>query len=347
VSIDNTAMRVTIHDVAADAGVSAMTVSRVINESPRVSADTRRRVQISIAKLGYVPNRLARSLIQRKTAAFGVIVPDVANPFFTLIVRGVERVAWRAGYHVILCDTQGDLERERGYVEDMISFQVEGVLIAPVGDGSKPHLRLLMRNGVPFVLIDRSIAGFDGDLVQGDSIAGARQLVTHLIDLGHRRIGMLREGLEVSTARDRLQGYREAIASGGLPFDEALVASSSAIDPGVAKESTFQLLDLPEPPTAIFAVNNIAVVGVVEAARDRELDIPRDLALVCFDDIEHISRIYPFLTVMAQPAETFGTIATQLLLDRLGSGVAERRRMVVLPADLIIRLSSGAASQVA
>jgi LacI family transcriptional regulator len=341
------AMRVTLHDVAADAGVSAMTVSRVINESPRVSAETRRRVQVSIAKLGYVPNRLARSLIQRKTGAFGVIVPDVANPFFTLIVRGVEQVAWRAGYHVILCDTQGDLDRERGYLEDMVSFQVEGVLIAPVGDGSKPQLRLLTRNGVPFVLIDRSISGFDGDLVQGDSITGARQLVQHLIDLGHRRIGMVTEGLEVSTARDRLQGYREGLANGNLPFDEALVANSSAIDPAVARESTFKLLDLADPPTAIFAVNNIAVIGVVEAARARELDIPRDLALVCFDDIEHVSRIHPFLTVMAQPAETFGTIATQLLLDRLGSRIAERRRVVVLPADLVVRQSSGAALEVA
>ena len=314
-------MRVTIHDVAEDAGVSAMTVSRVINDSPRVSTETRRRVQASVAKLGYVPNRLARSLIQRKTGAFGVIVPDVANPFFTLIVRGVERVAWRAGYHVILCDTQGDLDRERGYLEDMVSFQVEGVLIAPVGDGSRPHLRLLTRNSVPFVLIDRSIAGFDCDLVQGDSIAGANQLVKHLIELGHRRIGMVTEGLDVSTARDRLQGYRDALVSSGLAFDEA--------------------------PTAIFAVNNIAVVGVIEAARDRGLEIPRDLALVCFDDIEHVSRIYPFLTVMAQPAETFGTIATQLLLDHLGSRVAQRRRTVVLPADFIVRESSGAASEVA
>src|SRR6266540_4199166 len=113
--MSNTGMRVTIHDVATHAGVSAMTVSRVINESPRVSAETRRRVQASIAKLGYVPNRLARSLIQRKTRSFGVIVPDVANPFFTLIVRGIERLAWRAGYHVILCVSQGGLDRERGY----------------------------------------------------------------------------------------------------------------------------------------------------------------------------------------------------------------------------------------
>jgi LacI family transcriptional regulator len=335
-------MKVTIHDVASHAGVSAMTVSRVINESPRVSADTRRRVQASITQLGYVPNRLARGLIQRKTGALGVIVPDVANPFFTLVVRGVEQVAWRAGYHVILCDTQGDLERERGYLEDMVAFQVEGVLIAPVGDRSRPQLRLLTRNNVPFVLIDRSIAGFDGDLVQGDSVVGARQLVEHLIELGHRRIGMITETADVSTARDRVQGYRDALEGAGVEFDPDLVAESSAIDPDAACEATLRLLALPEPPTAVFAVNNIAVIGVVEAARQQGLEIPSDLALVCFDDIEHVSRLYPFITVMAQPAEAFGTIATQLLLDRLGSRVDHKRRIVVLPADFIIRESSGA-----
>src|SRR6266436_1152198 len=183
-------MRVTIREVAAAAGVSAMTVSRVINESPRVSEEARTRVEAAIAELGYVPNRLASGLIRKKTGAIGVIVPDVANPFFTLVVRGAEEVAWRAGYHVILCNTQADLERERGYLEDMLSFQVEGLLIAPVSDRSRPHLRVLTRNNVPFVLIDRSVTGFDGDLVQGDSVGGASQLVEHLIELGHRRIGM-------------------------------------------------------------------------------------------------------------------------------------------------------------
>jgi LacI family transcriptional regulator len=340
-------MRVTIHDVAKEAGVSAMTVSRVINDSPRVSDDTRRRVQASIAKLNYVPNRLARSLTRRKTGAFGVIVPDVANPFFTLIVRGVEQVAWRAGYHVILCDTEGNLERERGYLEDMVAFQVEGVLIAPVGDNSRPNLRLLTRNNVPFVLIDRSIDSFEADLVLGDSVGGARLLVEHLIELGHRRIGMITEGLQVSTARDRLQGYRDALEAGGLPLDDGLVAESSAIDPAVARDSTMRLLELADPPSAIFAVNNIAVVGVIEAARERGLEIPHDLALVCFDDIEHVSRIYPFLTVMAQPAETYGTIATQLLLDRLAGRVSQRRRTVVLPAEFIVRQSSGAGATLA
>jgi LacI family transcriptional regulator len=338
--------RVTIREVAAQAGVSPMTVSRVINKSPRVSDETRRRVEAAIVELGFVPNRLARGLTRRRTGALGVIVPDVANPFFTLLVSGVEEVAWRAGYHVILCNTQGDLERERGYLEDMLSFQVDGVLIAPVGDRSRPNLRMLTRDHVPFVLLDRSVSGHDGDLVQGDSIAGARRLVEHLISLGHRRIGMITETDDVSTARDRVQGYREALEGAGIEFLPELVPESSAIDVRAAHDTTLRLLDLPEPPTAIFAVNNIAVVGVAEAARERGLDIPGDLAVVCFDDIEHASRFYPFLTVMAQPAETFGTIGTQLLLDRIAGRVPERRRIVVLPADFIVRQSCGAAAAV-
>ena len=335
-------MRVTMREVATKAGVSAMTVSRVINESPRVSDDVRRRVEAAIADLGYVPNRLARGLIRQKTGALGLIVPDVANPFFTLVVRGAEEVAWRAGYHVILCNTQADIERERGYIEDMLSFQVEGLLLASVGERSRPNLRVLRKNNVPFVLIDRTIGGYDGDLVQGDSVGGARQLVEHLIGLGHRRIGMVTETAEVSTARDRLEGYRQALEHAGIAYSPELVLEASATDVGSAHDATLALLDLPEPPTAIFSVNNIAVVGVAEAARERGLRIPEDIAVVCFDDIEHASRFHPFLTVMAQPAETFGTIATQLLLDRLAGRIEQRRRLVVLPADFVVRESSGA-----
>jgi LacI family transcriptional regulator len=335
-------MRVTIRDVANKAGVSPMTVSRVINDRPRVSDDTRRRVQGAIVELGYVPNRLARGLIRRSTHALGVIVPDVGNPFFTLVVRGAEEAAWRAGYHVILCNTQADLERERGYVEDMLAFQVDGLLVAAVSDRSHPHLKLLQRHGVPFVLVDRSVAGFNTDLVQGDSVGGARQLVQHLIGLGHRRIGMITERSDVSTARDRLHGYRDALEAAGIEFVPELLVETSTVDPRLAYQATLDMLDHVEPPTALFAVNNIVVIGVAEAVRARSLEIPRDIALVCFDDIDYASRFHPFLTAMVQPAETFGTIATQLLLDRLAGRVHERRRLVVLPSDLIVRESCGA-----
>lgn len=340
-----TAKRVTIHDVAAHAGVSAMTVSRVINDQARVSAATRQRVQESIDALGYVPNRLARALSRSRTSTFGVIVPDLANPFFTLVVRGIEEVARRANHHVILCNAHADPEREREYLEELISFQVEGVLIAPVSDRSRPHMRLLARERVPFVMIDRSIGRFSSDLVQGDSVGGARQAVEHLIELGHRRIGLVTESDEVSTARDRQAGYRAALAAAGIELDETLISySSAATDPAAARQAARHLLELPSPPTAIFAVNNIASIGVVEAVRELGLEIPRDIALVCFDELEHVARIYPFLTVMAQPAETFGTIAAQLLLDRIAGRIDDQHRTVVLPATLIVRTSSGAAA---
>jgi LacI family transcriptional regulator, galactose operon repressor len=335
-------MRVTLRDVAARAGVSPMTVSRVINNSPRVTADTRRRVEAAIVELHYVPNRLARGLIRRKTGTLALLVPDLANPFFTLIVQAAEDVAWRAGYHVILCDTRAELEREREYLEDMVEFQVEGVLVAPVSDRSRSNLRILARNNTPYVLIDRSIAGFEADLVQGDSVAGARLIVDHLIALGHRRIAAITETLEVSTSRERLQGYRDALAATTIEERVEYFVQASAVDARGGYDAALGLLDLEQPPTAIFAVNNIVAVGVVEAARERGVDIPAELALVCFDDIEHVSRLYPFLTVMAQPAETFGTLAAQLLLDRIAGRVRERRRVVVLPADLVVRQSSGA-----
>ena len=193
------------------------------------------------------------------------------------------------------------------------------------------------------MLVDRSIAGYQGDLVQGDSVAGARVLVEHLIGLGHRRIAMITEPGDVSTARDRVRGYREALAEAGIELRPELVAESSAIRPGMARDAALALLDLPERPTAIFALNNIAASGVAEAARERRLVIPADLGLVCFDDIELASRLDPFLTVLAQPAETFGTIGMQLLLDRVAGRTSERGRTVVLPGELVVRASAGTA----
>src|SRR5580765_5655625 len=217
---DNSAMSaatVTIKDVARHAGVSPMTVSRVINRSPSVSSMTRIRVEQSIAELGYIPSRLARGLSAKRTGTLALIVPDVANPFFTLIVRGSEDVARRAGYRLLLCDTRADLDVEREVIDEMIAHRVEGIVIAPVSDRSKSTLRRLAKFGVPFVLIDRTVAGIESDVVLGDSFGGARQLVEHLISLGHRRIGFIVESDEVSTARDRRRGYESALTTAGIP----------------------------------------------------------------------------------------------------------------------------------
>lgn len=335
-------MTPTIRDVAAKAGVSPMTVSRVVNGSPRVKADTRERVEAAISELDYVPNHLARGLTQRKTGSFGLIVPDIVDPFFTLVLRGVEDVARRADYRVILCNTDGDVAREGAYLDDMIAHRVEGLLIAPVSDDSRRNLRLLTQRRTPFVLIDRSIPELECDVVQGDSVGGARRLVEHLLGLGHRRIAHITESPRVSTARDRLRGYREALAAAGLPFDPDLVVEAPAANTGGGYEATLNLLTRPTEPTAIFAVNNLVAVGAVQALRERGRAVPADTALVCFDDITLASLLVPFLTVMAQPAETFGTLAAHLLLERINGRPADRRRLVVLPADLIVRESCGA-----
>ncbi|MGH2618814.1 MAG: LacI family DNA-binding transcriptional regulator [Thermomicrobiales bacterium] len=332
----------TIRDVALRSGVSPMTVSRVVNGSARVRPATRERVEAAIAALGYVPNHLARGLTRQKTSAIGLIVPDFADPFFTLILRGAEDVARRAGFRVILCNTDGDVDREDAYLEDMVAHRVAGLLIAPVSDRSRGNLRRLGQHRVPFVLIDRSIPGVETDVVQGDSIDGARQLTAHLIARGHRRIAHITEPREVSTARDRLRGYRDALTDAGIPFDPQLVVEAKSATRAGGYDATRALLSRAVAPTAIFAVNNLAAVGAVMAIREQGLEIPDDLAVVCFDDIELAAILCPFLTVMAQPAETFGTLGAQLLLDRIAGRTPERRRRVVLPADLIIRVSSGA-----
>jgi LacI family transcriptional regulator, galactose operon repressor len=318
-----------------------MTVSRVINESPQVSPETRSRVERAISDLGYVPSRLARGLSGSRTGTLAVIVPDVANPFFTLIVRGAEDVARRAGYRVVLCDTRADEAVEREVIEEMIAHRVEGIAIAPVSDHSREQLRRLTRFGIPFVLVDRTVPGVDVDAVLGDSRDGARRLVEHLMALGHRRIGLVIESDEVSTARDRRAGYLDALEAAGIQVDPALVVETS-VDPAGGSEGMQRLLALAEPPTAVFTVNNLVALGAIEAVRAAGLDVPDDVALVCFDDIEYASRLYPFLTAMEQPAETFGTLGTQLLLERIEQRAPSRKRVVVLPAEFVVRRSCGA-----
>src|SRR3954469_16878433 len=272
-----TANSATIRDVARHAGVSPMTVSRVINGGARVSVDTRRRVEEAIGELAYVPSRLARGLSAQRTGTLAVIVPDVANPFFTLIVRGAEDAARRGGYRAILCDTRADLELEREVIEEMIAHRVEGILIAPVSDRSRDHLRRLAQFGIPFVLVDRTVPGVDADAVVGDSAAGARRLVAHLVSLGHRRIALIVEGDDVSTARDRRDGYEAALTAGGVPLDPELVVYST-VDPAGGLAGMRRLLDLADRPTAVFAVNNLVAVGAIEAVRAAGLEGADDRA---------------------------------------------------------------------
>jgi LacI family transcriptional regulator len=334
---------VTIQDVAARAGVSAMTVSRVLNSSARVAPQTRQRVEQAIHELGYVPNALASGLLNGRTQTIALIVTDISNPFFTIIMRGVEDLAQRNGYTVILGNSDESVEKERQYVTALLRKRIDGLLIAPAGSASRKTLEVVSRLGSPFVLIDRDIEGMAADSVTGDNVGGAKTLTRHLLQLGHHRIGLVNGPRDVPTARDRRRGYEEALREHGIVPDVALIIESYyQRDSGY--RAMQQLLALPaeQRPTAIFACNNFLAVGVVEALRDAQLVVPDQMALACFDDIELASALDPFLTVMAQPARAFGTIAAQFLFERLESGTVQPPRRVVLTPELIIRRSCGA-----
>jgi LacI family transcriptional regulator len=327
-----------MRDVGRKAGVSAMTVSRVINGRDGVDPETQRRVEDAIAALAYVPNRIARGLISRKTETIGLIVPDFVNPFFAPVVRGAETAARRAGYRVLLCNSEGDLRLEREYIEDLVSHRVEGLLLAPAGDRSRASVLPLLRGGFPLVLIDRSLPGVDCDLIVSDSAAGARRLVEHLIAIGHRHIAHVTDVDDTSTGRERLRGYREALQDAGIKPREELIFRTT-VDQMGGYRATQQILAMERLPSAIFTVNNMTVVGAMQALRERGLSVPKDMGLVCFDDVEHLAVLSPFLTVIDQPAETFGSLGAQLLFERITGKAGLRSRRIVLQTDLIVRES--------
>jgi LacI family transcriptional regulator len=329
----------TIHDVAAHVGVSAMTVSRVLNKSTRVAESTRLKIEEAIRQLGYVPNNLARGL-RASTRTFALIIPDVSNPFFTDIVHGAEEVAWQQGYTVFLGNTHSSAEREKHYLYKFLGHSIDGLLIAPSGHETKATLDDVKARGVPFVLVDATVQGVKSDMVIGDNFGGAVQLTEHLISLGHKRIAYIGGRPDISTAQDRERGYKKALTKHGLDV-RADYIYSSRFSRQEGYDIAKSLVNLTTPPTAIFASNNALAVGVVEALRDMKLSVPQDVALVCFEDVEFASALNPFLTVMAQPAKEFGRIAATFLLERILHPELPMRS-TVLPPSLIVRQSCGA-----
>ena len=331
-------MATTLHEVARRAGVSAMTVSRVVNGRGSVDSETRQRVEEAIQALDYVPNRIARGLISQKTQTIGIIVPDIVNPFFAPVVRGAESAARKAGYRVLLCNSEGDLRLEREYIEDLVAHRVEGLLLTPASDRSRSSILSLLRGGFPLVLIDRALPDADCDLIVSDNAQGARRLIEHLIAIGHREIAHVSDAEDTSTGRERLRGYREALEAAGIPFQLELVVRTT-VDRIGGYRAAQEILARDLLPTAIFAVNNMTAVGTMEALRERSLSVPKDIGLVCFDDVEHLAVLSPILTVIDQPAETFGSLGVQLLLERMTGKANSRPRRIILQTDLIVRQS--------
>lgn len=327
----------TISDVAKRAGVSVGTVSNVINNAENVAPATREKVERAINELGYVPNGVARSLRSRRTRWLALVVPTITNAHWHAIVRGVEDAAQSRGYAVLLGNTDDNLVKQRQYLDVAISQSVAGVIIAPCDSDAEKLTRLRKRN-IPTVTINRRIDNWDIDGVFSDSISGARALVRHLVDLGHKRIAMISGPRHLTTVQDRIAGYCIALAEAGVPVEPQFIKSGE-FQATSGEYLTDQALDEGLNPTAIFAANNQIGLGVISALGKRGLRIPQDVALVCFGDFAE--AYFPFMTVTLEPAYEMGMNAAQLLFSRLDAGEDLSPRQVVLPTRLIVRYSCG------
>jgi LacI family transcriptional regulator len=327
---------VTIVDVAQAAGVSYSTVSRVFSGYEFVNEDTRERVVEAANKLGYVVNLQARSLAGGRSNIIGLLAPGLDNGYITEIVTGIDQELAQHGLDLMLYTTHRYPGKEAFYVKTIANGLVDGlILLVPLITAN--YLEALPRQDFPYVLIDQTNTAAKSATVDATNWQGAYDATNYLIKLGHRRIGFITGYLELSSGTERLDGYRAALQHHRIVLEDNLTVTGD-YQTGGGYSAAHQLLNLAKPPTAIFASNDLEAIGVINAARERGLAIPRDLSVVGFDDIPQASLVYPRLTTVRQPLVQIGQVAVRLLLERIDTPEKDARR-VTLSTELIIRES--------
>lgn len=327
----------TMRDVAHHAGVSIATVSHVINGTRPVSDELRERVRQSMDALNYQRNTLARALRSRRSDMIGVIVPDTSNPFFAEVAQGIENVGLEHEYSLLLCNSDNDLGRLLLHTKNLSSKRVDGLIFATSGDDFEA-VREELRNDIPIVVVDLNTLGFPTDAVLFDNHRGGWLATRHLLDLGHRRIACITGPSRQSIRRDRELGYRQALAEASAPVDETLVREGD-FRPDSAYRHALDLLRLPDPPTAIFAANDLMAMGVLRATRELGVVVPDQLSVVGFDDIALAAFTTPALTTISIPKVEMGQAAARMLLQRVEKPDKPIEQLV-LEIELIVREST-------
>lgn len=343
--------RVTISDVARKAGVSASTVSNFLNDRQgQMRPSTQERIEEAIVELGYTPNQVARQLKTGYVPVLGLIVPSVANPFYGVFARFVEDAALELGFKVFLGNSERDPERERSYAEELWSYGVRGIILGS-SLTSLAHLNSLIEQGLNVMVFDRPgerTHNIPVDSVSVDNVNAARLAIRHLLALGHKRIGFLSGSIKTINRIDRLKGYRLALREANIEPDPDLVwegvpsttqfGDAEAVDFG--RVGTQYLLNLVNPPTAIFAINDMYAFGAYAGAQNLGYSVPKDLSVIGFDDIVLTQVVQPPLTTIKQPVREITRVAVEKMVGRVQGTITGPVEHQSLPADLIVRAST-------
>jgi LacI family transcriptional regulator len=329
----------TITDVAKDASVAIMTVSRVINGGSYVSESTEKRVRASIERLGYKPNEAARTLKGQRARLIGLIVPDLADSFFSSCANAVQEVAGHLGYMTMIVASERKAEFEADEIEMMAARNIAGLILVPSRTNATERLKEIRSHGVPIVTLDRTLSGLNAGEVTVENFGGAEGAVAHLIGHGHRKIACLGYDSQFSTIQERVKGYSSAMKAAGLKT-EILSELETANDVAIALRGR---LLAPDRPTALFTLNNVATIRTLTVLRQMKLRVPEDVAVIGFDDFELAPLLATPLTAVRQPPVEIGRRGAQLLFEAIrdSSGNSAGKVKIILPTELILRRSCG------
>jgi len=334
-------MKINIKNVAEKTGFSIATVSRVLRNYPGVREKTRQKVLKAISELNYEVNAVARSLRQKKTYTIGIIVGNVLSQFYSVIAKSVEDTANKYGYNTILGNGDENPEKELNYLKVLKSNRVDGIILTPTGKNSD-YIKHLINSGTKVVLLDRLIKGINCDAVLVDNAIGAYKAVRYLIEQGYRKIGIVNGYLDRTTGAERLKGYLQALQESRISKNDNLIKNGD-FKKESGKRLTQELLEQTDKPEAIFVTNIDMSIGALIAIKEKNLTIPDDIGIVCFDDSEWAPIMNPPITVVRQPVYQLGVVATELLIKKIENGEKEldhKPGVVTLKTELVIRNST-------
>jgi LacI family transcriptional regulator len=334
----NTDGAITMKHIAEEAGVSLGTVSHVMSGKAPVRPSLRRRVMEAVRSLGYQPSLIARDLRRNKTSIIGMVIPDITNPFFPAVVRGVEDIAYQNSFRLILCNTDDDAGKEKSYIKELYSYRIAGLVLIPTANSQILDLAELQPSNVHVICLDRRVADWEGDSVTVDNAHGAFAATTYLTKLGHKTIALITGSQQLDTAAARLEGFRSAIRKAKLDVAPEYI-QEGRFDRFSGYEKIRVLLQQRPRPTAVVCSNDLVAIGVLSGLREAGLRCPEDVSVIGFDDIEVSELTDPALTTVFQPGYQMGAKGAALLIKRI-RGSSEPPQNIILPTELKIRHSA-------